>query len=171
MAPQAIIKRSAPNKFSMEMTIEGMGTIMKQKFDGENGYAEAQGRKMPMSDTDLAKMKSQSIFSELNYTAEQMELVSIVQVEGEDAYKLKLIEGESESFRYYSVVNNLLLRTEETAEAQGQTMTSTTDYSDYREVEGVMFAFRTYVVNGPQKIEMNATEILINQDVSDKDFE
>jgi len=171
MAPKAIIKKSSPNKFSMEMTIEGMGTIMKQKFNGQSGYSEAQGRKLPMSDTDLSKMKNQSIFSELNFTDDQMKLVSIVQVEGQDAYKLKLTQGVSESFRYYSVANNLLLRTEETAEAQGQTMTTTTDYSDYREVNGVMFAFRTYIVNGPQKIEMNASEILINQDVSDKDFE
>jgi len=30
---------------SMEMSIEGMGTVMKQKFNGTDGYAEQQGMK------------------------------------------------------------------------------------------------------------------------------
>ena len=32
----------------MEMSVEGMGTLMKQKFDGNNGYMEQMGQKIPM---------------------------------------------------------------------------------------------------------------------------
>ena len=41
-----------PNKESMEMTAEGMGTLMKQKWDGTTGYREQQGQKMPFSEDD-----------------------------------------------------------------------------------------------------------------------
>lgn len=53
--PTAVIKSMAPNKSSMEMSIAGMGTIMKQKFDGTTGYAEQQGMKQPMSEEDVAE--------------------------------------------------------------------------------------------------------------------
>ena len=51
--PKAVIKQMSPNKFSMEINVaEGMGTLMKQSFDGEAGYVEQQGRKIPMDDAD-----------------------------------------------------------------------------------------------------------------------
>ena len=34
--PTAVTKEMSPNMSSMEMSIEGMGTIMKQKFNGSN---------------------------------------------------------------------------------------------------------------------------------------
>ena len=43
--PKAIPKKS-PNLTSMEMSVEGMGTLMKQKFDGNNGYMEQMGQKI-----------------------------------------------------------------------------------------------------------------------------
>ena len=56
--PKAILKQMSPNKFSMEMIVEGMGTVMKQNFDGENGYTEQQGRKIPMDEKDVTSRKS-----------------------------------------------------------------------------------------------------------------
>ena len=46
--PTAMMKTMSPNMSSMEMSIEGMGTVMKQKYNGSEGYAEQQGMKMPM---------------------------------------------------------------------------------------------------------------------------
>ncbi|HLT34417.1 MAG TPA: pitrilysin family protein, partial [Aquaticitalea sp.] len=52
--PKAVIKAMAPNKISMEMAIEGMGTVMKQKFDGSTGYQEQQGMKIPMTEDEIS---------------------------------------------------------------------------------------------------------------------
>lgn len=74
--PTAVIKSMAPNKSSMEMSIAGMGTIMKQKFDGTTGYAEQQGMKQPMSEEDVAEQASQKgLFPEAHYTADEIELM------------------------------------------------------------------------------------------------
>ena len=168
--PLAVIKQMN-GKFSMEMSVAGMGTLVKQKFNGESGYAEQQGMKINMSDKEVAKLKGQSIFPELNFTEDKMSLASIVSVEGKDAYKLEVSSDNGVSTRYYSVETGLLMRTEETTEVQGQSITQISDVSDYREVNGVMLPFKTVSASGPQKFEMNTTEMLINEGVSASDFE
>ena len=40
--PTAVLKSKSPNKMSMEMSIAGMGTIMKQKFDGNTDQTKKQ---------------------------------------------------------------------------------------------------------------------------------
>jgi len=68
--PKATIKAMSPNKISMEMAIEGMGTIMKRKFDGASGYQEAQGRKIPMSDKEVNSQKAEKgLFPEIHLDA------------------------------------------------------------------------------------------------------
>jgi hypothetical protein len=168
--PTAVIKSMAPNKSSMEMSITGMGTIMKQKFDGTAGYAEQQGMKQPMSEDDLAEAANQKgLFPEMHYTADDIELVSLGDMDGTDVYKIK-VKGSTESFRYYDATSGLLLREEKTEEAQGQSFTSITDYKDYKEIDGVLIPHAQEITTGPQAIGITASEVVINSGVSDEDF-
>jgi len=168
--PTAIIKSMAPNKSSMEMSIAGMGTIMKQKFDGTSGYAEQQGMKQPMTEDQIAEAASQKgLFPEMHYTPQNIELVSLGDMEGTDVYKIK-VTGVKESFRYYDASSGLLLREEKTEEAQGQSFTSITDYKDYKNVNGVLIPFGQEITTGPQIIGITASEVKINSGVSDEDF-
>ena len=168
--PTAVIKAMAPNKSSMEMSIAGMGTIMKQKFDGTTGYAEQQGMKQPMSEEDVAEQASQKgLFPEAHYTADEYELMSLSDLEGTDVYKIK-VKGVSESFRYYDANSGLLLREEATEEAQGQSITTITVHSDYRAVDGVMIPFGRKITAGPQVFGFNASEVVVNSGVTEADF-
>ena len=168
--PTAVIKAMAPNKSSMEMSIAGMGTIMKQKFDGTTGYAEQQGMKQPMSEEDVAEQASQKgLFPEAHYTADEIELMSLSDLDGTDVYKIK-VKGVSESFRYYDANSGLLLREEATEEAQGQSVTTITVHSDYRAVDGVMIPFGRKITAGPQVFGFNASEVLVNSGVTEADF-
>jgi len=168
--PTAVIKSMAPNKSSMEMSIAGMGTIMKQKFDGTTGYAEQQGMKQPMSEEDIAEQASQKgLFPEAHYTADEIELMSLSDLEGTDVYKIK-VKGDSESFRYYDANSGLLLREEATEEAQGQSVTTITVHSDYRAVDGVMIPFGRKITAGPQVFGFNASEVVVNSGVTEADF-
>lgn len=168
--PTAVLKSMAPNKNSMEMSIAGMGTVMKQKFDGTTGYAEQGGMKQPMSEDDIAEQASQKgLFPEAHYTADDIQLISLSDLEGTDVYKIK-VKGSSESFRYYDATSGLLLREEGTEEAQGQSITSITEHSDYRAVNGVMIPFGRKITAGPQIIGFTATEVIINSEVSETDF-
>ena len=168
--PTAVIKAMAPNKSSMEMSIAGMGTIMKQKFDGTTGYAEQQGMKQPMSEEDVAEQASQKgLFPEAHYTADEIELMSLSDLDGTDVYKIK-VKGVSESFRYYDANSGLLLREEATEEAQGQSITTITVHSDYRAVDGVMIPFGRKITAGPQVFGFNASEVEVNSGVTEADF-
>ena len=83
------------------MSIAGMGTIMKQKFDGATGYQEQQGMKQPMGEDEITEQASQKgLFPELHYSADEIELVSLSDLDGTDVYKIK-VKGNKESFRYY----------------------------------------------------------------------
>ena len=168
--PTAVIKSMAPNKSSMEMSIAGMGTIMKQKFDGTTGYSEQQGMKQPMSEEDVAEQASQKgLFPEAHYTADEIELMSLSDLDGTDVYKIK-VKGVSESFRYYDANSGLLLREEATKEAQGQSVTTITVHSDYRAVDGVMIPFGRKITAGPQVFGFNASEVMVNSGVTEADF-
>ena len=169
--PKAILKQMSPNKFSMEMIVEGMGTVMKQSFDGENGYQEQQGRKVPMEEKDVTSRKAEKgLFPELFMEASNIELESMTTIEGTDVYKIKVIKGEKISFRYYDTKSNLLLRTESTTEVQGQSVTTITDLSNYKEVAGVMIPSTTKIINGPQVIILETTEVKVNEGVTEADF-
>ena len=126
--------------------------------------------KQPMSDEDNKEQASQKgLFPEMHYTAEDIELVSLSDMDGKDVYKIK-VKGDKDSFRYYDASSGLLLREESTEEAQGQTITSLKDLSDYREVNGVLIPFGQKITAGPQVIDMSLTEALVNSGVNEEDF-
>ena len=169
--PKAILKRMAPNMSSMEMMVEGYGTVMKQKFDGESGYAEQQGRKIPMSEKDIKNQKDEVVlFPELFMEATELSLESLTDVEGTSAYKIIFTKGDNKSTRYYSADSGLLIRLEETQEAGGQSVTSITDFSDYKEINGVMMPQKMKVTAGPQILDFTMTDTKINEGVTAEDF-
>ncbi|MBC2844041.1 insulinase family protein [Winogradskyella flava] len=169
--PNATIKQMAPNKFKMEVVAEGMGTLMKQNFDGENGYMEQQGRKIPMEDKELSSRKSnKGLFEELYMEPSALELESMTTIDGTDAYKIKVTKDGESSYRYYDVNTGYLIRTETTVEAQGQSITNVTDLSNYQEVNGIMMPYTMKVTTGPQAFTFETKEVKINEGVTDADF-
>ena len=160
----------APNKESMEMTVEGMGVLVKQKFDGTKGYAEQMGQKKEMTAEEVAaKNKENSIFPELYFDASKVSLESITTIDGKDVYKVK-IEGDNPIFKFYDVETGLLTRVETTVEAQGQSITSTVNYSKYSPVGNVKLPYNQVIKTGPQTILMNITNIKVNEGVTEADF-
>lgn len=169
--PTAVIKAMAPNKSSMEMNIEGMGTVMKQKFNGTAGYAEQQGRKIPMSETEVAlKQAEKGLFPELHFDAATSTLESIATIDGTDVYKVKATTGDNVTYKYYSVETSYLVRTETSVKAGEQTITTTIDLSDYKAVNGVFVPYTQKITTGPQVILLSTVDTKFNEGVSDADF-
>ena len=116
---------------------------------------------------DVGKAKEKGLFPETYLDASTLTLVSLTAIDGVDVYKLNVDE---DSYRYYDAATGLLVRTEKSEEAQGQTITSVQDLSDYREVNGVLFPFVQKITAGPQVIGLTASEIIVNEGVSAEDF-
>ena len=171
-APTAEIKAMLPNKESVEMSIEGMGVIMKQKFNGENGYTEQQGQRKDLTAEELADKKLEnSIFPELYYDPTNLSLETMMTIDGSDVYKIKVVGGKNDSFRYYDAETGLLKRIESTVEMQGQSMTSVVDFGNYSPVNGMLFPYSQTMKSGPQVLNFNITNVKVNEGVSEADFD
>ena len=167
--PQATIKQMVPNKYSMKMEASMNGQTMKlggMSFDGETGYNEGPQGRNTLDEKIINDLKAvKGIFPELYYSEDEIELISINSIDFKDAYKVKITEGEKVSYRYYSVDSSLLLSGEE--QDDNNNITSQ-NYGDYRDVNGIKFPF--YIDIPSQKLELNITEILINEELKDSDF-
>lgn len=170
-APEAISKKMLPNKTSFEMKANMGGqtiSLMKRNFSGEKGYMEQQGQKIMMSEKELEEAKNvQGIFEELYFTEDQLELVSINSIDGEDVYKVKVTKNDKVSYRLYNVETGYLISLEEEDENKN---ISSTKYGDYKNVNSIMVPYFMQVNAGGQELEFNFTEVLINVSLKDSDF-
>ncbi|MDX1478245.1 MAG: pitrilysin family protein [Saprospiraceae bacterium] len=169
-----VVQHAAPNKFSMEMSMPGM-TVMKQVFDGQAGYVEQMGQKTPVEGDDLVKMALQARMTpELEYFGEEftLEVAGIEDLEGEKAYKVIVNGPAGKSTEYYSVDTGYKLKSIEVQEAQGQSVTVTTEYSDYQEVDGIMLPHIIKISGmGPMPFEMKTEKVELNVTIEPSVFE
>lgn len=143
-------------------------TLNKQVFDGEKGYASAQGQKIDLNEQQVKDLKVTSgTFPEMK-VSEGAKLTGIESVDGEDAYTVQLTENAKE---FYSVDSGLKLATETVAEQMGQKMTITISYKDYTEKNGVLLPMTLSQNLGPQTIDIKMEEVKFNEGVSAADFE
>ena len=167
-SPTAEIKQKHPNLNSLVMTVEGMGTLMSQKFDGENGYIEQMGQKIPFEEDQINSEKEKlGLFEETYLDSNKMEIISLNPIDGKDLYKIKV---NGKSFRYYDAVTNLLIIKEETVNVAGNEITSTTKYSNYKEIEGVLFPYKREITSGPQTVIFEISSIKFNEEIDDSFF-
>ena len=166
--PNAIIKEKFPNKSSMEMSVPNMGTLMTQKFNGEDGYIEQMGQKIPYEDDQKTEQKEKKgLFEEIYLDDSVAQIVSLSPVDGKDIYKVQIKEN---SFRFYEADSGLLIMTEETTIAMGNEIKTITKFSDYKEVDGVKYAFKREIITGPQTIVIEADQVILNEEIEDDFF-
>lgn len=161
------MKMTADGKSSN--TVSMMGNVMsKQVFDGQNGFVVANGQKIPFDEAQAEAAKAEADpFPELSAT-ETASLEGIETVDDKDAYVIAVSEDMK---NYYSVDSGLKIQSIRTITQMGQTITMPTVFSDYREVDGVLFPFSISQSMGPQSFVFEVSEIKINQGVSDEDFQ
>lgn len=148
------------------ITMGGM-PLQKEVFDGSKGYSMSQGQRTEYDAEQTAAAKTQSVpFKELN--AKNAKFLRMEKVDGKDAYVVSFGTDETEVF--YDKESGLLLQQQTTMEMMGQTITSTTSFEDYKEIDGVKLPHVYKQSVGPQEIIFKVEEIIINKDVSDDDF-
>ena len=158
----------APNMFAMKINMMGMA-VSEQKFDGTKGSISQMGNKQVITEgNELQALKDQAqMFEQANYASNgtALELKGIENVDGTNCYKIVATSASgTSSTEFYDVSSNLLIRSVKTQEMQGQTATITTDYKDYKEVDGVMIP-HTSTISGamPMPLVLEATTIELNK--------
>lgn len=160
------MKAAAPNKTSQEISVMG-NTMQKTVFNGETGYSEARGQKMDMQPAQIEEAKKgNALFSDLQYVSG--ELVRIEPIEGKNAIVLKYNDTEV----FYDMASGLKIKQVKTTKTpDGKEIKTPTNYSDYKEVNGIKFPHSIAIKSGPMNLDFIVKEIKVNEGVSDADFE
>ncbi len=161
-------KIDAKGRMMVELSMAGMGSIMKQVINGNTGYAMQQGQKKVFEGEELAKMKESAVlFNEtLLPTKTGVTVTGIEPMNGNDAYTV--VDGDTT--HYFDVKTGLKTAESTTADQGGQKVTRVTSFGDYRAVKGVKVPFNT-IMNVGIELDIKITEVKINEGVTDADFQ
>ncbi|PWL40157.1 peptidase M16 [Flagellimonas aquimarina] len=163
------MKKTSKDQFMQDIKVMG-NSMQKQVLDGDSGYMVAQGQRKDLSDEEIERIKEESAaFPELNYLAAgNITLEGIEPIGDKKAYKLKITDKKSS---FYDVETGLKLQEISIEEVQGQQMSNTVEFDDYKEVSGIKFPFKLSQTMGPQNFEFVVKEIKVNAGVTASDFE
>ena len=154
-------------KMMVELAMGAM-SLMKQVVNEKGAYAIQQGQRRDFTGKDLDAMKaSATTFVETTLLKKaDITLSGIETINGKDAYGIK--DGKTTYF--YDTTTGLKVAESKVLEQGGQSMTQTTNYGDYRDVKGVKVPFKT-TLNVGIEIELTASDVKINEGVTDADFQ
>lgn len=160
------IKTSTEGKLSVIVGI-GSNILSKQVFNGEKGFIESQGQKIPYNEEQIMVARVEAHpFPELN--PEIANLEGIEPVDGEDAF---VVSVSDDIRNFYSVESGLKVQSIKTVTQGAQTMSIPTTYTNYKEVKGIKFPFSIAQSMGPQTFVFEVAEVKINEGVDTSDFE
>ena len=132
----------------------------------KGAYSEQQGQRRDLSAEEFAEKKAgTTIFQELAPAISSAKLTGIEMMDGKDVYVL--VDGKTT--RYYDVTTGLKVAESQTIEQGTQKMTQTTSYDDYRKVKDIKIPYKMSMNVGID-IELNVTDVKINEGVTDADF-
>ena len=138
-----------------------MGNVMQRSVvSASEAYQEMQGQKIPMSEEDSQKMMSETpIVAEISWLENpEVKLTGIEEIDGKDAYVVQLSKERS---LYFDAETGLKVAELVTVEAGGQTMTQKANFSDYKEVNGILIPHVVSRNLGPQTIDFTISTISI----------
>jgi outer membrane lipoprotein-sorting protein len=173
------MERKRPGKQRMEFTLQGMTGV--QAFDGERAWSVMpfMGKKDPeaASEEDSRLQKEDADFDGPLFDWKQkghtIELVGKEQVEGADAFKLKVTKKNGNvDFYYLDAETYLTVKQEGKRRRQGTEIEGETIFSDYKDVGGYMmpFVMEQGMKGAPQRQKLTFTKIELNVPLAEDRF-
>ncbi len=165
--------QKAPNKFHFFMDAGVMQQT--QVFDGEKGMASSMGQSKPMKPEQVEDMKiSAMLFSVLAYKNDDVKktLTGMEKIDGKETYKVALTYPSGKKMtEYYNVDDGLRVKQVSSIKTPQGSFSQTTEFSDYKEVDGIKYPFKVSQQMGPQNISMTVSSVEVNKGVKDSLFE
>lgn len=164
-----------PKKLSIKVDMGG-NVVSEQVYNGESAKVVQMGRPMPVDDATKAQLELESYpFPELYYNemGVKTKLVGLGEASGKDAYIVEVTNPDGKSYSlYFNKENNLIIRKSQSMEGpDGQSVTLNTDFSDYEEVEGILFPMSIKIPMGPGfQADATMDSIEVNAEVPEEIF-
>ncbi len=165
----------SPKTSAMKMEMNGM-VLQSGYFKGKKGYEQnMQTGKKDLSKEELTeKQKSFGLFPQLNYAKNEItvEAIGIEPKGSEEYYVVKVIDGDNEEFQYYKLSDFLLSSTLSIATTPegGEPTENSVEYSDYKEVNGILFPQTQIMSFGNVTFSGTVKSNEINVDIDFTDF-
>jgi predicted Zn-dependent peptidase len=161
-------KVDSKGRMMVELSMAGMGSLMKQVVNGNTGYMMQQGQKKVLEGEELAKMKESAVlFNEtLLVTKKDVTVTGVEPINGSDAYAV----ADGDTTYFFDVKSGLKTAESTTEEQDGKKATRVTSFNDYRDVKGVKVPFNT-IMNVGFELDIKMSDVKINEDVTDADFQ
>ena len=170
--------KKAPGKYRQTFAAGPM-VIQKMVFDGTKGYQEGQGGKQDLQGDDLKDAQEQAdIQAELHpekYGISRT-LAGIEQVNGQDAYKVEMMQGEDKATEFYDVATGFMVKKIESAQMpDGSSISLATEMGDYKEIPGSNGYKIPHVIKIPlgpgMSLEAKVVSAEVNKGIADTEFQ
>jgi predicted Zn-dependent peptidase len=163
-----------PNQFLEVVEMNGM-VAQKQVYNKGKAMAKSPQGKRQVEGKELENFEMNAKgFGELYYDemGVKAELSGVEDVEGNEAYKVKVIkENGDETTLFFDIESGLKVREISMVEGQQGPTAITTDYMDYESVNGVKTPMTTQLSGPmPQPIKMEVKEVEYNAEIDDSVF-
>jgi len=173
------IWQKRPNSFRLEVEIQGAKMI--QVFDGKIGWYIAPWSGSPdpidLAGFQLSLMEKQSDFDGKLFNYEEKgyktELVGTEEMEGTEVFKIKQTDEDgNEYYHYIDSENFVLLKEESKIKVEDSEVVTETLYSNYKEQDGMVFAFSMETrQNGQTVRQANMEEFIFDEEIDDSMFD
>ena len=135
-------------------------------FDGKSGYTSApMASKKDMTAEEIAKKKKDAgLFQEMNYITHKVNysLEGIQNENDVEYYVIKIVDGETESYDYYNRKTFMKEKSLTITKEGDKTNESTQVYSDFKEVNGILFPHTLSMNMGPMILSGQVTKVEVN---------
>jgi hypothetical protein len=169
-----------PDMVRETFTVQGMTQI--QAYDGSNGWqiSPFQGRKDPemLGEDDVRGLAEDADFDgplvDAQAKGNKIEYLGHDQVDGDDAYKLKVTLKNGDIFYYYLDPDTYIeIQIDKQQFIRGSVRESVTMLGSYKPVNGVMYPF--FIESGPknnpeQRGKITVTKMEANVPIEDSEF-
>jgi len=163
-----VVKKDVKGKTLSKLELVGMMELSKQVIGDTSGYTSSQGQKKDLTPEEFAEKKPLATTFEELALAKKADVIvdGIESINGVDAYAIK----NGKTTIYYDVKTGLKLLSSTTSERNGQKMTSTMTFNDYKDVKGIKVPHNIIMSQG-REIDIKISEVKINEGVTDADFQ
>jgi len=162
----------APGNMAMDIELPDMNNMhaLHLLVKGDSISLSQMGQTPQLDEEAKKDIREEAVpFEELNFSKDgyKTELTSIRNLNGKDVYELKVVNPAGKTFLYYyDLATGLRTRVVKNT-AQGQT---TTDYSDYRDVNGIKFPWHVDDNQGEIDLDMTMQSVKVNSGLTTADL-
>lgn len=162
----------APNKIYSEMSFGGMS--QKTVFDGEHGWIVSPQGEMELTGKQLEGMKIQAqtnFYEHYKEMGADAKIVGTKTIDGKKCYEVQFTLADSSEFsQYFSADDFLKVRDSKTLDTPRGPIDQITDYSDYKDFNGLLVPTRVVQSVMGQAIELKLDKFSVNTGVEDSLF-